>query len=549
MSKIKLSLATLVLASTVTSASAVELPIGGMVAHRGASATHPENTLAAFREAIWQGAQQIEFDVATTSDGKLVLMHDDTVDRTTNGQGEVSSLSLAQLKQLDAGWWKGSRFTGERIPTLAETLSIMPENVWLNVHMKGGYTASYHAAMEIFNQGREHQAVMAVTAEQAAGARAAAAAVGKTILLCNMEGQRTGSEYITETINGGFQFLQFSSTSGWLPSAADVQRMHDAGVKSNYYAGSYISGALTATKRERVRVFLAGGVDFPLIDDIVMGPAVVEEFGYLPVRPAFRGNVHPAALGVNVIVNPGAETWMDDYHNPTTAALPTSEPLLTRDRELFGWNDVVEVTNEPYGAADMPSASAFPVGTFGRAAFVGGRITGTRWIQQTIDLAGLEGAIDAGEIEYSLSAWLGGLAGQRDYTALSAAFLDAEGEELATGRVWTRDPGDWGSATGMTYRETSGPVPVGSRSIDVRLWFNGQGNAMAHGMADNLSLVLTQGSPGAAVPEPAAWQLALFGGLGGTMVWRLRRGRAVRHVLPRCAVAARSWRGGARPHP
>jgi glycerophosphoryl diester phosphodiesterase len=76
----------------------------------------------------------IEFDVALTQDGKLVLMHDVTVDRTTDGSGAVADLTLAQLKALDAGSWKDSKFARERIPTLDEALSIMPENVWLNVH-------------------------------------------------------------------------------------------------------------------------------------------------------------------------------------------------------------------------------------------------------------------------------------------------------------------------------------------------------------------------------------------------------------------------------
>ncbi|MBN1591251.1 MAG: PEP-CTERM sorting domain-containing protein [Pirellulales bacterium] len=495
-------------------ASQAALPTQGICAHRGASATHPENTLAAFREAIWQGAQQIEFDVATTADGELVIIHDSTVDRTTNGSGSVSSFTLSQLKQLDAGSWRGSRFTGERIPTLAETLAIMPDNVWLNVHMKGGYAASYQAAMEIFDQGREHQAFMAVTADQAAGARAAAAAVGKTILLCNMAGDRIGSEYVTETIEGGFQFLQFAGNSGVLPTPTDIQRLRDADVNSNYYGAGYLSGTLSTSKREFMRTLLVAGIGFPLIDDSVMGTAVAEEFAIMPTQPKFRDHIQNATLGANVIVNPGAEIWMNDYHNPTMASVPMVDPLLTRDRELVGWNDVVDVTNQPYGAADMPSVAAFPTEAFGRNAFVGGHITGTRWIQQTIDLTGLESLIDEGTIQYTLSAWLGGLVGQRDYTALTASFLDEEGQQLALGQVYSLDPSDWGGTTGMTYHEHSDLVPVGSRSISVQLWFNGQGNSVAHGMADNLSLVLSLTSPSANVPEPTTWLLAGTGGLG-----------------------------------
>jgi glycerophosphoryl diester phosphodiesterase len=87
-----------------------QMPTRGICAHRGVSDSHPENTIAAFREAIRLGTQMIELDVALSSDGKLVLMHDYTVDRTTDGSGRVEELMLADLKQLDAGSWKGSRF-------------------------------------------------------------------------------------------------------------------------------------------------------------------------------------------------------------------------------------------------------------------------------------------------------------------------------------------------------------------------------------------------------------------------------------------------------
>ena len=80
------------------------MPTRGICAHRGASDSHPENTIAAFREAIRLGAHMIELDVTLSSDGKLVLMHDHTVDRTTDGNGRVEELTLADLKKLDAGF-------------------------------------------------------------------------------------------------------------------------------------------------------------------------------------------------------------------------------------------------------------------------------------------------------------------------------------------------------------------------------------------------------------------------------------------------------------
>ena len=93
----------------------IEMPIKGLCAHRGANETHPENTLAAFKEAIRLGAHMIEFDVRMTKDKKLVIMHDKTVDRTTNGSGAVSDLTLNEIKKLDAGSWKDKKFAGEKV--------------------------------------------------------------------------------------------------------------------------------------------------------------------------------------------------------------------------------------------------------------------------------------------------------------------------------------------------------------------------------------------------------------------------------------------------
>jgi len=81
----------------------LKLPGRGICAHRGAKDTHPENTLAAFREAIRLGAHMIELDASPSKDGELIVMHDLTVDRTTDGSGKISELTLAELKSLDAG--------------------------------------------------------------------------------------------------------------------------------------------------------------------------------------------------------------------------------------------------------------------------------------------------------------------------------------------------------------------------------------------------------------------------------------------------------------
>jgi len=105
-------------------------------AHRGASTRAPENTLAAFEEAIRLGVDAIELDVHLSADGVPVVLHDDTVDRTTDGRGAVASLTLAALKRLDAGAWFSPRFRGERIPTLEEALVCAQGRCGLNVEIK-----------------------------------------------------------------------------------------------------------------------------------------------------------------------------------------------------------------------------------------------------------------------------------------------------------------------------------------------------------------------------------------------------------------------------
>ena len=104
-------------AGSLLAAESVTLPTRGIAAHRGGATTHPENTLPAFAEAVRLGAHMIEFDVAISRDGVLVLMHDATVNRTTNGKGKVNEFTLAELKRLDAGAWKDARFTGTRVLT------------------------------------------------------------------------------------------------------------------------------------------------------------------------------------------------------------------------------------------------------------------------------------------------------------------------------------------------------------------------------------------------------------------------------------------------
>ena len=94
-----------------------------VVAHRGYSARYPENTASAFDAAISAGADMIELDVCITKDRVPVVIHDQTLERTTDGAGMVSEFNLSELKKLDAGSWFSPEFKGESIPTLEEILT------------------------------------------------------------------------------------------------------------------------------------------------------------------------------------------------------------------------------------------------------------------------------------------------------------------------------------------------------------------------------------------------------------------------------------------
>lgn len=127
----------------------VELPRPAIFAHRGASASAPENTLAAFRLALAQRPDGIELDVHLSADGKVVVIHDHNLSRTTNGAGLVHHTRLEELRRLDAG-------QGEVIPTLDEVLALVGDQVILNIELKGFIQTGGRLAAETLACVRSH---------------------------------------------------------------------------------------------------------------------------------------------------------------------------------------------------------------------------------------------------------------------------------------------------------------------------------------------------------------------------------------------------------
>jgi glycerophosphoryl diester phosphodiesterase len=129
-----------------------------LIAHRGAADAAPENTLAAIRKALEGPAEFIEIDVHQTRDHQVVVMHDAAVDRTTNGQGPIANLTLAELRQLDAGSWFDSTFSHEKVPTLAEVLTLVKGRKKLLIEIKKGddfYEGIENNTLDLI---RQHQA-------------------------------------------------------------------------------------------------------------------------------------------------------------------------------------------------------------------------------------------------------------------------------------------------------------------------------------------------------------------------------------------------------
>ena len=134
------------------------------IAHRGASGYAPENTLAAYRRAVAQGVTFIETDLHLTRDAHFVALHDETVNRTTNGQGPIQQMTLLEARRLDAGSWFGSEFIGERLPTLPEILDFAKKHdVVFYLELKSdGFWGGDHALISALRDSGEIPRVIVV---------------------------------------------------------------------------------------------------------------------------------------------------------------------------------------------------------------------------------------------------------------------------------------------------------------------------------------------------------------------------------------------------
>jgi glycerophosphoryl diester phosphodiesterase len=241
-------------------------------AHRGDTQCCPENTIPAFVSAVKKGAHQIELDVALSKDGRDVIIHDNTVDRTTNGSGKVADLTFRELRALDAGSWFSEEFAGTGIPALHEALEVIPHHILCNVHLKGPAEVGAIAARIIRDMDRQDHCFLAATVEQIEAARAAV----PEIHVCNMSRQTDEREtYIALTVEQNAEYIQHYGAFPGLKEA--VAQSHGLGLVCNYFG---------ASEPGPIQQCIEAGVDYILTDDLDTCLKILREAcGVEPAQP------------------------------------------------------------------------------------------------------------------------------------------------------------------------------------------------------------------------------------------------------------------------
>ena len=204
-----------------------------VVAHRGASGTHPENTAPAFLQAVRLGVETIELDVQLTRDHQLVICHDPSVDRTSNGCGFVVDLDMAQIKELDAGSWFSPKFAGTRFLSLDEALDLIPPEVCLNVHVKADEKDRHHIIPLTVARLQQHRRLKTAFVAADESSLAVACKVEPSLEVCNLT-TRPIESYVDRSLELGYRILQpgHAVTSKKLVSYA-----HEHGMEVNpFYA-------------------------------------------------------------------------------------------------------------------------------------------------------------------------------------------------------------------------------------------------------------------------------------------------------------------------
>jgi glycerophosphoryl diester phosphodiesterase len=235
--------------------SGQDLPDKGICAHRGASFSHPENTISAFKEAIDLGVQMIEFDVRLTCDSILVILHDTELIRTTGINAKVNEVPFMEVRKLDAGLWKDKKFFGEKIPTLEEVLDLIPRNIWMNIHIKGEKEIAIKTARLLKKRDQLNNAILAL---DAAGALEEIRKIDSRFIICCMDRKDSPQAYVNEAIRIDADFIQLTLRE--MPFLdVIIPQLKNHNIKINFYFADEI---------ELVNKLFDSGVNFVLVNDV-----------------------------------------------------------------------------------------------------------------------------------------------------------------------------------------------------------------------------------------------------------------------------------------
>jgi glycerophosphoryl diester phosphodiesterase len=218
--------------------------------------TCPENTIAAFKSAIRLGAQMIEFDVRESRDGRFFVSHEFTLEHIDGRKISPSDLTWVELRKLDVGRQKEERFTNERIPSLEETLGIMPSDVWIFVHLWSGDLDMARKVSHIVSDGRQHQVILGTTPDRIRAAREVCSDI-KTLHWSNE--CPNSIDYVDESMDLNVDFVRFWSME-WAkrPLTKElVDRAREAGMKTLYCQAGSLG---------EMRQLFEMGVDFLIVD-------------------------------------------------------------------------------------------------------------------------------------------------------------------------------------------------------------------------------------------------------------------------------------------
>jgi len=250
------------------------MPQRGICAQYGTRATHPENTLPAFLNAARVDAHMIKFPVRQTKDGHLVAMRTLEVDFTTDGKGKVAELTLAEIKQLDAGVRTGPQFAGTRVPTLEEILDAVPVNLWVVVDTAGGPDVGTKIAQIALDRGRVHQVIIGCRRSAAEAARQ----VAPDIKVCYLEAQRNSWDYVNAAIAFKADAIQLHGPLG--PNLKPyIEAAKKAGLKVFF---------LGANWPEEAKQAFDLGMDYVVTFDAETLAAAATAWGIEPLDPVFR---------------------------------------------------------------------------------------------------------------------------------------------------------------------------------------------------------------------------------------------------------------------